>query len=154
MLHEELWDSELLRQGWQAGFLIRACGCDGKLCLCTDFAGEEDVHAAPAIEDPTGGTAELEAELLDTPGPSGLPTHAAEGAFSHANPPGYVPVEGWSLIVIGLSTPEDWDPVLRQMAGCTYACLSEPENLQDPCSRLPPETLGSTAFSLPILPGL
>ena len=44
--------------------------------------GEEDVHAAPAIEDPTGGTAELEAELLHTPGPTGLPTHAAEGAHS------------------------------------------------------------------------
>lgn len=37
------------------------------------------MHAAPAIEDPTGGTAELEAELLHTPGPTGLPAHAAEG---------------------------------------------------------------------------
>ncbi len=40
------------------------------------------MHAAPAIEDPTGGTAELEAELLHAPGPTGLPTHAAEGAHS------------------------------------------------------------------------
>ena len=37
------------------------------------------MHVAPAIEDPTGGTAELEAELLHTPGPTGLPAHAAEG---------------------------------------------------------------------------
>ena len=44
-------------------------------------AGEEDVHAAPAINDPTGGTAELEAELLHTPGPTGLPAHAAEGVL-------------------------------------------------------------------------
>ena len=67
---------------------------DSELCLvCTDIAGEEDVHAAPAIEDPTGGTAELEAELLDTPGPSGLPTHAAEGAFLYAILPGYTPAE-------------------------------------------------------------
>ena len=57
------------------------------VCLstcCADVAGEEDVHVAPAIEDPTGGTAELEAELLQTPGPTGLPAHAAEGEPSSA----------------------------------------------------------------------
>lgn len=42
---------------------------------------EEEVQAAPSTTAPTGGTAELEAELLDSPGPTGLPPHAEEGAL-------------------------------------------------------------------------
>lgn len=42
-------------------------------------ADGEEAAAAPSTTAPTGGTAELEAELLDTPGPTGLPPHAAEG---------------------------------------------------------------------------
>lgn len=55
------------------------CWCPASQPAVPAVAGEEDVHPAPAIEDPTGGTAELEAELLHTPGPTGLPAHAAEG---------------------------------------------------------------------------
>lgn len=37
--------------------------------------------AAPSTTAPTGGTAELEHELLDSPGPTGLPPHAEEGVL-------------------------------------------------------------------------
>ena len=52
--------------------------------MASGLAGTEEeaeVHAAPSTTAPTGGTAELEAELLDSPGPTGLPPHAEEGAL-------------------------------------------------------------------------
>ena len=61
---------------------------------CADGQEEEEALAAPSTTAPTGGTAELEAELLDTPGPTGLPPHAEEGAQHqrpHILPSSWVP---------------------------------------------------------------
>lgn len=69
------------------------------------------MHIAPAIEDPTGGTAELEAELLHTPGPTGLPAHAAEGVCLQAH------LQPWGCSTVYSSALDC--PMLSTEALCT-----------------------------------
>ena len=78
--------------------------------------------AAPSTTAPTGGPAELEAELLHTPGPSGLPPHAAEGAglyFRVALPlPTQTSAAGWRPRHGGILAPRS-GAFVRMHGACT-----------------------------------